>query len=66
MKAQEDFSISREVKVGFLIFLKSERLRHYDDIQAIDKAIKEVYKQIDATVDEIALLDKMAERYRKF
>lgn len=66
MKAQDDFTIKRDIKLGFLIFMLSEKLRHQDDIAFIDNIVDKMYKEENITDDEWHSMTVMAERYRKF
>ena len=66
MNVAQDFSITRETKLGSLIFLQSEMYRHHEDITDINKIIGKMVKELDVTAEEWDLIDEMSQRYRKF
>jgi hypothetical protein len=66
MNAEKDFSLKRDIKLGLLVFLRSEKERHEDDVYAIIQTIERIKKDIDCTQEEWDSIKEMSERYRKF
>ena len=66
MNVAQDFSITRDIKLGSLIFLQSEMYRHQKDIDDIKKIIKEMVEELEVTTEERDLIDIMAQRDREF
>lgn len=66
MKAQDDFSLSRDSRLALVIFLYSEKLRHEDDIVFIEEIISILRSEEKVTDKEWKSIVEMAERYRKF
>lgn len=66
MNASEDFTLTREVRLGLYVFLCSERERHKLDVLKIESMLKLVAKDINMTRIEIERCKILSERYEQF